>query len=68
MKPEPDPRVLFLKTYKPQMFIIDFQLMNIIFINNNVYRGQFAGRVPHGRGVMKYSDNSLYEGNWSHGK
>ena len=35
---------------------------------NNKYRGETKDGIPHGYGEMKWSDCSLYNGNWSRGK
>ncbi|KAH7679495.1 Phosphatidylinositol-4-phosphate 5-kinase protein [Dioscorea alata] len=37
-------------------------------LNGDVYRGRFAGNVPHGEGKYLWTDGCMYEGEWRRGK
>ncbi|PKI53002.1 hypothetical protein CRG98_026582, partial [Punica granatum] len=38
------------------------------FSNGDVYRGNFKGELPHGKGKYTWLDGTYYEGDWEEGK
>jgi hypothetical protein len=36
--------------------------------HGDTYNGQWEADTMHGKGVMYYKDESVYEGGWQHGK
>ncbi|KAF8377045.1 hypothetical protein HHK36_030417 [Tetracentron sinense] len=39
-----------------------------VFLNGDVYVGNFKGLLPHGNGKYTWSDGTIYEGDWEDGK
>ncbi|GMQ01813.1 hypothetical protein CsSME_00048314 [Camellia sinensis var. sinensis] len=39
-----------------------------VFLNGDVYVGNFKGIFPHGKGKYTWSDGMVYEGDWDEGK
>ncbi|XP_010242826.1 PREDICTED: phosphatidylinositol 4-phosphate 5-kinase 8 [Nelumbo nucifera] len=42
--------------------------MEKVFLNGDIYVGDFKGMLPHGTGKYTWSDGSIYEGEWEEGK
>ncbi|GAA0150179.1 kinase [Lithospermum erythrorhizon] len=39
-----------------------------VFLNGDVYVGNFKGLVPNGKGIYKWMDGTKYDGEWEEGK
>ncbi|XAR55221.1 1-phosphatidylinositol-4-phosphate 5-kinase [Bertholletia excelsa] len=39
-----------------------------VFLNGDIYVGNFRGILPHGKGKYTWSDGTVYEGDWEEGK
>ncbi|KAL7235812.1 hypothetical protein ACSBR1_019158 [Camellia fascicularis] len=39
-----------------------------VFLNGDIYVGNFKGIFPHGKGKYTWSDGTIYEGDWEEGK
>lgn len=40
----------------------------MIFMNGDIYVGDFKGILPHGKGKYTWSDGTIYDGDWEEGK
>ncbi|XP_010916539.2 phosphatidylinositol 4-phosphate 5-kinase 2 [Elaeis guineensis] len=39
-----------------------------VLLNGDLYRGEFVGNLPHGKGKYLWVDGCMYEGEWRRGK
>ncbi|KAF9608375.1 hypothetical protein IFM89_009741 [Coptis chinensis] len=45
-----------------------FKIGEKVFPNGDRYAGSFKGLLPHGKGKYTWSDGTVYDGEWDHGK